>query len=1161
MPRKRRKSWRYVSPQRRGAGVIALALLALLTYAYWYQTNDAEVRRKTEAYLRQLTGLRVSIDKAHFQLFGDIELERVRLYVPQSGSPDPIFRAGKVLMRHQPWDLLVSGRVRPAEITCVEPVMTLEYDAETGSLSLRKLMEMVRRRKLFHMKGDGVLPTIIARDGKLSIVDVEAGVRRYVDELPIELTMIPQGRDAYIISFQETAPDGRSVMGGQLKVDLREGRISQESGDFLLERLGRTLPHRYRQWRDRYQLTGKIQIPMVSPAEKLFEVNLVDVSMKSPAAEGGLELVHVSGKLIFRDGGITVDNISGRIPQAGNARFELTGQYFGFDANSPFELVAAIQYLSLPAPGEVTGALADALVGVRKNFQPVGKVDISVTVSRDAEGKTTYAGSASPKGMSAVFKPFPYLVENLRGIVAFSPGQVELKDITAQRGRTKIRINGKVFHDRQLRSYDIQVLASDVVFDEELRQSIPPGLSKVWKAMSPIGRCGFDVRVHRDRGDLYQHLDAHLILDGHGSILYDRFPYRIGEITGDAYISDRDVRIESVKGRAGRATCTIDGNLTAMGTEDWTADLTVTGRDLPIDDALIKAVGPGGAVARDALRPTGDTKEFTARLWRKAGQKYDYRIEARLEDVAFNLKAFPYEIAQSRGVIVIRPTKAIVEQLRGVHGKAIVTASGQIHLLGDGVGLDMKVAARDLLLDDEFAAALPERFKKVWARLSPGGLADMTLSLQQNLPGLADDYKFVLAAKDVSVVLSDFPYPITGIRGQIVATPAKVLLNNLISDSNGVHMEMDGTFIPKGDGWRAEVAVRGNAIPIDEKLLGALPGEFTVLAERFEPGGSCDFDIKQLQFARDGAAPTSQPAPQTQPAASPSSPRWRVNGRITLNGAKVNLGFGTKTVTGSATGVVGRDEQGIAVDANVELDRVSVGDHKVTEVKGQLVKSSASTVMKLEDLEASAHGGRLAGFAMIDLRSPLRYRMSVVVDRLDMKHLFNPAGDPNLPKMSGLLDGRIELIEKVGDIEARQASGVLRISQAKLYKLPVLLDLLTVVFLALPEGSTFTDGEVTYHLRGRKLVFDEIHMYGPTLSLVGSGTMQMDSRELKLTFLAGPPGKLPGLSGLAEEFLQGILREIAEIEVTGTLSNPKTRTRTLGSLEEVIRKLTTPEAK
>ena len=134
----------------------------------------------------------------------------------------------------------------------------------------------------------------------------------------------------------------------------------------------------------------------------------------------------------------------------------------------------------------------------------------------------------------------------------------------------------------------------------------------------------------------------------------------------------------------------------------------------------------------------------------------------------------------------------------------------------------------------------------------------------------------------------------------------------------------------------------------------------------------------------------------------------------------------------------------------------------------------------------------------------------------------------------------------------------MRVSNAKLHKLPVPLDLLTIVFLSLPPGSAFSDGLFHYHVRGDRLQLDEIHLLGSQVSLVGSGTMSLKTQELNLTFLSSP-GRLPRLSGLVGEVLDGIAREVMEIRVTGTLSEPKMRTRPLRTLSEVVREMIHPK--
>ena len=56
LPRRRRRMWRYVSPRRRGAGLLLLALLIVSAWGYWSLTNNDRVRSEARRYLRGLCG-------------------------------------------------------------------------------------------------------------------------------------------------------------------------------------------------------------------------------------------------------------------------------------------------------------------------------------------------------------------------------------------------------------------------------------------------------------------------------------------------------------------------------------------------------------------------------------------------------------------------------------------------------------------------------------------------------------------------------------------------------------------------------------------------------------------------------------------------------------------------------------------------------------------------------------------------------------------------------------------------------------------------------------------------------------------------------------------------------------------------------------------------
>ena len=287
---------------------------------------------------------------------------------------------------------------------------------------------------------------------------------------------------------------------------------------------------------------------------------------------------------------------------------------------------------------------------------------------------------------------------------------------------------------------------------------------------------------------------------------------------------------------------------------------------------------------------------------------------------------------------------------------------------------------------------------------------------------------------------------------------------------------------------------------------------------------------------------------------------------MAFDGAVMDLGFGHKTVSGKVTGSGGRTAEGLQLDARVALDRVLVGQREMTEVTGQLIKPAGNSRMRINDLLAKAYGGRLYGLAEVQLSEPLEYALSVSVEGVKLEGLV-AAGrrvtddEQDESEIAGTLAGKLEYRATAGRPDSRQAAGRLRITDGKLYRLPVPLELLYVVTLTLPGEGAFTEGDVQYELHGQELTFREIHLHGPALSVVGSGQMNMGTERLRLNFLAGPPGKVPRIAAELDELLRPIARELVEIRIEGTLSNPgEPRTVAFGSLQDAINRLLNPES-
>ena len=124
-PKRRRRMWKYVSPKRQKFGLVVLAILISLVYAEWYFTNDIRIRNEAEKALERLIAADVEIDHASFSIFEGVHLRGVRVRIIGDDSPYNFVTARRVVLKHNPWGLLLRGRLEPTDIVCIDPVVTV----------------------------------------------------------------------------------------------------------------------------------------------------------------------------------------------------------------------------------------------------------------------------------------------------------------------------------------------------------------------------------------------------------------------------------------------------------------------------------------------------------------------------------------------------------------------------------------------------------------------------------------------------------------------------------------------------------------------------------------------------------------------------------------------------------------------------------------------------------------------------------------------------------------------------------------------------------------------------------------------------------------------------------------------------------------------------
>jgi hypothetical protein len=1191
LPSRRRRFWRYVSPRRRGAGVVSLALVLSLVYGYWLLTNDGRIRQQAQIYLSEASGGDVQIGEASFSIFGGIELRDVRLYAAAGEGGEPMFRAEKVVLRHRPSSLL-GGRLEATEVVCLSPVMTVELqrgDQDDGQIKV-----------IGGGKGSGMawarnLPPIRLRHGLLRLVEVEDGTRQ-VREIPLNASLTPAGDNRLLATFEDPRDSSESTIRGQIVLALDSGAVESVTGNVGdLVNLDSALPPRYQKWRQQYDLAGKVSFKSLQSdsdgAADAFEARLDDVQLRLPAEQGGLDLTGVRGTLVFDAEGFSIRDVTGSVRQLAGARMTINGRYNGLAADSPFTVRVEVSDLALPEPGILSEPLARLADQIRRDYSPRGRAKLQATFSRDADGRFTKNGVVEFGGMSGRFRIVPIDIENITGRVSFDDEAATLEEIAGTGpGDCRVRIDGRVDFSSS-NPHDIRVQCWDVPLVESIRRAMPSQVQEAWKQLSPGGTVGrVDVTVVKTESQGSPHVTARLDFDGRASLTYAQVPYPLERLRGQVTIDGDSVQITGCRGQRGSMSATIDGSLAHLGDpRRQEVDLMIECRRVGLDKTLAEALGERGQSALAALRPQGVATRVSARVQREAGEELTWEATALIRDAELDLELFPYKVSAVEGRVRLLPGKAVVERLTARRGDAQFVAVGEVLLDGPDATMDLEISGRGVELDESLRAALNPEMRELWASMGPSGKADFAVSIWRDSPGPDDeadeateprphDYRLVLTPRDLSICYRGFPYVFKNIRGRIVAEPGRVRIEDVTASEGEMTASLSGALTSGEKADEADLAITINKLPIDRDLLDAMPAEVASLLQDVKAGGRCDLELSQLRFTLPRRSPTSQPTTAPASASAPASGLavattsltsqptsapaqtvglWSATGSLTLDGVRVDF-LGDKAISGKLSGSAGRSGDGFSLDMELAFDSIEAQERKVEKLRARLLKRGDSPVMRLDNLSAKVHGGGVAGFGEIRLGEPIRYGINVSVDNLLLDELLGKGEKRS--EVRGLVDGRLQLTGSLGDNDDRRASGVVRISKASMYRVPVLLGLLQVLTLSLPGDTAFTDAEMSYYLKGDELTLEEIWLSGPSLSALGSGSVDLKTGKLRLNFLTAPAGRAPRMKNLAVELLERLSKELMEIRVRGTLSRPQVRTVTLGSLERAIRTMTSPEA-
>jgi hypothetical protein len=653
--------------------------------------------------------------------------------------------------------------------------------------------------------------------------------------------------------------------------------------------------------------------------------------------------------------------------------------------------------------------------------------------------------------------------------------------------------------DEVFRKLDVTI--DNLPVTQELLRSLPEKYHSLEKDFSPAGPVNVNFLLWHDgpRGVRKRWT----LKPQQMSASFSKFPYPLGRVTGDivqrsgggepdqlnidlvAYAGDQPVKVKAeLKGAR--------PNLSAI--------IEVSGSNIPLDGALLAAlVSKKHRALAESFHPSGLGDFQVMSRWRPDGTLpdggcFENHYVITFHDAAVKYDRFPVRLEKVSGVLDIRPDHWEFRKFEGSRGDGKFFTAGRSWRGADGEHVEVAIAGRGVRLDADLLAALVaekrEEWQRVWATFKPEGQIDFdgTVGLAPAEGAEpAPDIELTVLPRGCRVTPRFFPYALGDLRGRVHYEKGTVELENVSAWHNATHVSLDRAIVhlKPGGGFKADLLyLHGSPLVTDGDFIAALPEGLRKAVAALAVQGPLEVQTRLYIDAPPGTDP----------------PRIYWDGSAAARDATLNAGVTLEHVTGTVAARGWHDGHHIdGATGNLDVRELTIFNQPIHNLRGQLVVTEEEPdVLRFPGLMAEYFGGQVYGPLRIELGPRPRYRLNLTAAEVKLeefgRHNFNNT------ELNGLAVARVYLEGEGGELSGLKGNGRIDVPQGRMYKLPLLLDLLKFLGLRLPDRTFFEEAHVVFDIDGPRAHVKQLELYGNAISLRGSGDANIDGSDLAFAF-------------------------------------------------------------
>jgi hypothetical protein len=403
-------------------------------------------------------------------------------------------------------------------------------------------------------------------------------------------------------------------------------------------------------------------------------------------------------------------------------------------------------------------------------------------------------------------------------------------------------------------------------------------------------------------------------------------------------------------------------------------------------------------------------------------------------------------------------------------------------------------------------------------------------------------------ATNTSIEPTKFPYRMERLEGSLLVREGHVEIERLRAEHGRTILATRGSCqcTPEG-GWRLnlqDLTVDRLRLDSDLEFVAALPERLRKSVAELDPRGPL-FLTGQLEFVG-------------QTEGGQTDVYWNLDCQTTQGsldaGILLEHMHGGVQFNGSFT------SEGVRCRGELHLDSLTYRDVQLTNVAGPLWIDDAQVILgepaqpgkPPRPITARLYGGTASGDAWVSLGGTPRYSLRAALNQVDLAR-YTQESVSGRQDLKGKVMANVELGGVGRGLHTLRGRGNVRLRDADIYELPLMVALLKILSVKPPDTTAFTASDIDFHIEGSHVYLDKMNFTGDAISLLGSGEMNFD-QEIGLTFhaMAGRgEWPIPVLGQLAKMSSQQVMK----ITVTGTIDSPVPKAEAFPGVNQAFKDL------